>query len=53
MFASDPDYIFFALTLQQKLNSHINVALRNVCSGRRTTGMSSNNFSEIVQAPVG
>ena len=52
MFASDPDYIFYALTQQQKLNSRINVALRNVCSGRRTTGMLSNNFSETVQAPI-
>ena len=36
MFASNPDYIFYALsvTQQQKLNSHINVASRKVCSGR-------------------
>ena len=52
MFASDPDYIFYALsvTQQQKLNSQINVALRKVCSGRMTAGMLSNNFSETVQA---
>ena len=54
MFASDPDYMFYALsvTQQQKLNSQINVALRKVCSGHNTVGMLSNNFSETVQALV-
>ena len=52
MFASDPDYIFYGLTQQQKLNNQINVALRKACSGRMTAGMLSNNFSETVQAPV-
>ena len=54
MFASDPDYIFYALsvTQQQKLNSQINVALRKVFSGHMTAGMLSNNFSETVQALV-
>ena len=52
IFASDPDYIFYALsvTQQQKLNSQINVALRKVCSGLMTAGILSNNFSETVQA---
>ena len=54
MFASDPDYIFYALsvTQQQKLNSQINVALRKICSGRMTAGMLSNDFSGTVQALV-
>ena len=35
MFASDPNYMFYALPVKQqrKLNSQINLALREVCSG--------------------
>ena len=53
-FASDPDYIFYSSSLikQQKLNSKINVASRNSCSGRMAAGMLSNNFSETVQIRV-
>ena len=52
MFASDPDYILYALsvTQQQKLNSQIDVALRKVRSGCMTAVMLSNNFSETIQA---
>ena len=55
MFASDPDCIFYALfiTQQQKLNSEIHVALRQVCRGRMTAGMLSlisKNISETVEA---
>ena len=35
MFASDPNDMFYALSVkqQQKLNTQINLALRKVCSG--------------------
>ena len=48
MFASDPDYVFFAvlLTQQMKLQSQINIALKKVCTGRVTAGMLSHNFSD-------
>ena len=54
MFASDPDQIFYPLsvTQQQKLDSQINVALRKVCSGHMTAWTLSNNFSETAQALV-
>ena len=43
MFASDPDYVFFALTVtrEMKLQSQINIALKKVCTGRITSGMLS------------
>ena len=43
MFVSDPNYIFYLLsvTQQQKLNSEIRVALRKVCSRCMTAGMLS------------
>ena len=46
MFVSDPDYIFYALSVTQqlKLNSKINIALRKVCSGPVTEGMLSQSF---------
>ena len=52
MFASDPDYVFFALfvTQQMKLQSQINIALKKVSTGRITAGMSSNNFSDTVKS---
>ena len=54
MFASDPDYIFYALSVMQQetLNSQISVALRRVCGSCMTAGMLSNNFSETVQTLV-
>ena len=52
MFASDPDYVFFAvlLTQQMKLQSQINIALKKVCTGRVTAGMLSHNFSDTVKS---
>ena len=52
MFASDPDYVFFALsvTQQMKLQSQINIALKKVCPGRITAGMLSHNFSDTVKS---
>ena len=49
IFASDRDYIFFALsvTRQLKLQSQINIAMKKVCSGHLTAGVLSQNFSEI------
>ena len=54
MFASDSDYIFYALSViqQQKLASQINTAMKKVCSGALTAGMLSNNFSETVKSFV-
>ena len=50
MFASDPDQIFFALSVTQqlKLKSQINIAMKKVFSCNWTTGMLSQNFSERV-----
>ena len=55
MFASDPDYIFYALSVMQqlKLKSEINIALRKVCTGPVTAGMLSQSFVETVQSFVG
>ena len=52
MFASDPDYVFFALsvTQQMKLQSQINIALKKVCTCRITSGMLSHNFSDTVKS---
>ena len=54
MFASDPDYIFYALsvTQQSKLNSRINIDLRKVCGGELTAGMLPQNFSETVKSLI-
>lgn len=51
-FASDSDYIFYALsTLQQlNLNSQINIALKKVNSSNMTAGMLSRNFSAAVKS---
>ena len=55
MFASDSDYIFYALSVTQqlKLNSEINIALRKVCTGTVTAGMLSQSFADTVQSFVG
>ena len=52
MFASDPDYVFFALsvTQQMKLQSQINIALKKVSTCRITSGMLSHNFSDTVKS---
>ena len=41
MFASDLDYVFFALPVTQQitLQSQINSALKKICTGRVTAGM--------------
>ena len=51
MFASDPDFIFYALSVMQQLNlqSQINIAMKKVCAGHLTAGMLSHNFSERVK----
>lgn len=51
MFVSDPNYIFYLLsvTQQQKLNSEIRVALRKVCNRCMTVGMLSKKISETVK----
>ena len=48
LFASDPDFIFFAQQL--KLKSQINVAMKKVFSGNLTGGLLSQNFSERVKS---
>ena len=50
-FASESDYIFYALSVTQqlKLNSQINIALKKVCGRNLTAQMLSNNFSETVK----
>ena len=54
LFASDPDFIFFALstTQQLKLKSQINVAMKKVCSGNLIAGLLSQNFSERVKSLI-
>ena len=51
-FASDADYIFFALSVmkQLNLNSQINIATKKVSSNSLTAGMLSNNFSEPIKS---
>ena len=51
-FASDSDYIFYALSvmLQLNLNSQINIAMKKVCANQLTAGMLSNNFSDTVKS---
>ena len=55
IFASDSDYIFYALPVTQelKLNSEINIALRKVFNGTVTAGMLSQSVVETVQSFVG
>ena len=52
LFASDPDFIFFALSITQqlKLKNQINVAMKKVCSGNLTAGLLSQIFSERVKS---
>ena len=52
MFASEADYIFYALSVTQelKLNSQINIALKKICTGQLTAGMLTNNFSDTVSS---
>ena len=52
IFASDPDYIVFVLSVTQqlKLQSQINIAMKKVCSGHLTAGVLSQNFSEKVKS---
>ena len=54
MFASDPDYVFFVLsvTQQMKLQRQIKIALKKVCTGRITAGMLPHNFSDTVKSFV-
>ena len=54
LFASDPDFIFFALSITQqlKLKSQINVAMKKVCSGNLIAGLLSQNFSERVKSLI-
>ena len=49
--ASDNDYIFFALTVLQKvqINSQINIAMKSVLSNDLTAGMLNKNFKLRVQ----
>ena len=55
IFASDSNYIFYALPVTQelKLNSEINIALRKVFNGTVTAGMLSQSVVETVQSFVG
>ena len=52
MFASEADYIFYALSVTQelKLNSQINIALKKICTGQLTAGMLTNNFSDTISS---
>ena len=52
LFASDPDFIFFALSIiqQLKLQSQINVAMKKVCSGSLTAGVLSQKYLERVKS---
>ena len=51
-FASEADYIFYALpvTQQLKLSSQINIASNKFCSDHVTAGMLSSNFTETVMS---
>ena len=50
-FASDPDYIFFAHSVMQKihLNDQISIAMRKITSNCLNAGMLSSNFIATVQ----
>ena len=51
MFASEADYIFYALSVTQnlKLISLLNIALKNFSSGHVTAKTLSSNFTETVK----
>ena len=51
LFASEADYIFYALSVSQqlKLNSQIDTAMLKVYYGQLTAQMLSNNFPETVR----
>ena len=51
-FSSDPDYIFYALSVVQQLNlnSQINIAMKKMCTNQLTAGMLSQNFEETVKS---
>ena len=51
MFASEADYIFYALSVTQnlKLISQLNIALKNFSSGHVTAKTLSSNFTETVK----
>ena len=53
-FASDPNYIFFAHNVSQKLNlkSRINIALKKVAGNNLTAGMIRANFKDTVKSFV-
>ena len=53
-FASDSDYIFYALSvmLQLNLNSQINIAMKKVSTNQLTAGMLSNNFTDTVKSVI-
>ena len=52
LFASEADYIFYALpvTQQLKLSSQINIASNKFCSDHMTAGMLPSNFKETVMS---
>ena len=52
LFASDSDYIFFALpvTQQLKLNSQINIAIKKFCGRNLNAGKFSGKFTETVKS---
>ena len=52
LFASDPDYTFFALSMTQhfKFQSQINVRMKKLCSGNLTTGVLLQILSERVKS---
>ena len=51
LFASDSDYIFFALSVTQqlKLNGQINIAIKKLCGRNLHGGMFSGKFTEKVK----
>ena len=54
LFASDSDYIFYALSVTQslKLISQVNIAMKKACSGNLTAGMLSQDFLKRVKSFV-
>ena len=54
LFASDSDYIFYALSVTQslKLISQVNIAIKKACSGNLTAGMLSQDFLKRVKSFV-
>ena len=53
-FASDADYIFFALSVMQQLNlnNQINIAMKKVNTTQLTAGMLSRNYRETINSFV-